>query len=81
MKYTLQYITNGIVTNSVDYTTLREILKLFDGVDYHQLRQIYHNSIGKNTKKLQKCNLALFEQIRIIDIVPNPMLKPVVIDV
>ena len=49
------------------YKNMMELSRDFSDVQYCQLREIYLKSMGKTKRKLQKCSLQLYENIRIID--------------
>jgi hypothetical protein len=63
-KLILQYIKQN---KTKEYKNMTALSKDFSYVEYHQLREIYLMSMGKTKRKLQKFNLELYENIRIID--------------
>jgi hypothetical protein len=63
-KLILQYIKDN---KTKEYKNMMELSRDFPDVQYFQLREIYLMSMGKTKRKLQKFNLQLYENIRIID--------------
>jgi hypothetical protein len=63
-KIILQYIKQN---KTREYKSLKALALDFSNIEYHQLREIYLMSMGKTKRKLQKFNLQLYENIRIID--------------
>jgi hypothetical protein len=63
-KLILQYIKDN---KTKEYKNMMEVSRDFPDVQYCQLREIYFMSMGKTKRKLQKFNLQLYENIRIID--------------
>ena len=63
-------IVKDLATNSVtEYKNLKCVSRAYPMIDYHQLYQIYLQSMGKTTRKQQPNNYIyrLFQRLKIFD--------------
>ena len=74
MKLILEILGSNPSTH--EFKSLRAIQKHFPQYEYHQLRAVYLQTMGRETRKQHQHNKQLYETIRIRD---KPILLPAVV--
>ena len=57
----------------IEFNTLMDIHKKYPQYSYHMLRQVYLQSTNKNIKKMHPNTAKLYEMIRIVDKIEDPI--------